>query len=203
MFHVKQDADTVSGLLDRLRASGWRVAVHNDYQFEGQLFTFYLFTHASGLWLKGEARSDLEALQEVARQATEHEMPGWQWADGTGTHWSGAVVYSWNGAWCWHSPTHPAPNPRHGGVLPAAAYALRYELESDPRGIWRLIHPDGALDPVEYQSADAAARQALEHHESTQAPQDASVAARALEAATKQFTSLGASLDRLKAEFEP
>ena len=30
-------------LLSRLRASGWAVAVHNDYRLNGDQFTFWLF----------------------------------------------------------------------------------------------------------------------------------------------------------------
>lgn len=45
-----------------LRKNGWRVAVHNDYKFKGQDMTFWLFTHESGRYVKGEAETDLGAL---------------------------------------------------------------------------------------------------------------------------------------------
>ena len=50
--------------LTRLRALGWSVAVHNDYKSNGLPMTFWLFTHPNGLWVKGEAASDEEALEE-------------------------------------------------------------------------------------------------------------------------------------------
>lgn len=48
--------------LDKLRADGWSVAVHNDYRLRGEHFTFYLFTHPDGSWIKGEGRTDEEAV---------------------------------------------------------------------------------------------------------------------------------------------
>jgi hypothetical protein len=48
------------------------VAVHNDYRLRGETFTFYLFTHKSGLWAKGEGRSDLEAIEDAQVQMALH-----------------------------------------------------------------------------------------------------------------------------------
>lgn len=48
--------------LSALRAEGWSVAVHNDYRINGESHTFWLFTHDNGRWVKGEARTDREAL---------------------------------------------------------------------------------------------------------------------------------------------
>lgn len=53
-------------LLKALRDSGWRVAVHNDYRIDGEDHTFWLFTHSSGLFVKGEGKTDMDALNEVA-----------------------------------------------------------------------------------------------------------------------------------------
>lgn len=43
------------------------VAVHNDYRLSGKLFTFWLFTKGN-LCVKGEARTDAEALNQVRRK---------------------------------------------------------------------------------------------------------------------------------------
>lgn len=48
--------------LEALRAAGWSVAVHNDYRLNGEPHTFWLFTHPDGRWVKGEGRTDDEAL---------------------------------------------------------------------------------------------------------------------------------------------
>ena len=52
-------------LLGDLRRAGWRVAVHNDYSYKGTVFTFWLFTHATGVFSRGEGSTDLEALRQV------------------------------------------------------------------------------------------------------------------------------------------
>jgi hypothetical protein len=67
---VEADRAARSGLGDlaRLRAAGWTVAVHNDYKQNGELFTFWLFTHPDGRWLKGEGRTDAEALARVVER---------------------------------------------------------------------------------------------------------------------------------------
>lgn len=49
-------------VLARLRSRGWMVAVHNDYQLAGDLHTFWLLTHPDGRWMKGEGRTDAEAI---------------------------------------------------------------------------------------------------------------------------------------------
>ena len=49
--------------VERLRSEGWSVAVHNDYRANGQRMTFWLFTHPSGRWIKGEGSTDAEAVQ--------------------------------------------------------------------------------------------------------------------------------------------
>ncbi len=54
--------------LDRLRRSGWTVAVHNDYRFRDRPHTFWLMTRGTTA-LKGEGLSDLAALIQIAQQA--------------------------------------------------------------------------------------------------------------------------------------
>lgn len=56
-------------ILAELRKAGWRVAVHNDYAQDGKDMTFWLFTHESGLFIKGEASTDLGALRICELQA--------------------------------------------------------------------------------------------------------------------------------------
>lgn len=58
-------------MLTTLRGRGWRVAVHNDYSLNGEFHTFWLFTHANGRWIKGEGRSDAEALSRACEDAAE------------------------------------------------------------------------------------------------------------------------------------
>lgn len=55
-------------LVERLRADGWMVAVHNDYRFKGQHHTFWLFTRGDHA-IKGEGTSDDEALEVCVREA--------------------------------------------------------------------------------------------------------------------------------------
>lgn len=50
---------------DDLRAMGLTVAVHNDYRLNGERHTFWLFTTADGRALKGEGKTDAEALDQV------------------------------------------------------------------------------------------------------------------------------------------
>jgi len=57
--------------LSKLRDAGWMVAVHNDYRLNGQSKTFWLFTHSSGRWIKGEATTDAEALAICWKQYQE------------------------------------------------------------------------------------------------------------------------------------
>lgn len=58
----------MSDTLDRIRKAGWSVAVHNDYKLSGKAHTFWLFTHPSGVWAKGEGQSDEQALVEAEKQ---------------------------------------------------------------------------------------------------------------------------------------
>ena len=53
---------------DDIRAAGWSVAVHNDYRQNGLDYTFWLFTNRSGRFVKGEGRTDTEALDTVRKE---------------------------------------------------------------------------------------------------------------------------------------
>lgn len=59
----------MSHYLEQLRKAGWTVAVHNDYQLNGRPHTFWLFTHPSGFWAKGEGMTDEQALWKALKQA--------------------------------------------------------------------------------------------------------------------------------------
>ena len=56
-------------ILSDLRENGWSVAVHNDYRLNGKVMTFWLFTHEAGLYIRGEAATDLGALRICELQA--------------------------------------------------------------------------------------------------------------------------------------
>lgn len=55
---------------DDIRAKGWMVAVHNDYRLGWELYTFWLFTKGNRC-VKGEGKTDAEALNEVRKQLEE------------------------------------------------------------------------------------------------------------------------------------
>lgn len=59
---ISYQAASLDTILSQLRGAGWSVAVHNDYRQGGERFTFWLFTHENGRYVKGEGRSDVEAL---------------------------------------------------------------------------------------------------------------------------------------------
>ena len=64
--------------LTKLRDQGWRVAVHNDYNDvtkDGtvRLQTFWVLTHPSGVFVKGEGPTDETAVLECVRKARELE----------------------------------------------------------------------------------------------------------------------------------
>lgn len=62
-------ADVRESLPNDIRAKGWSVAAHNDYRLGGGAFTFWLFTK-DGRAVKGEGRTDAEALNEVRAAIT-------------------------------------------------------------------------------------------------------------------------------------
>lgn len=51
-------------MLRWMRQAGWRVAVHNDYEQNGQTHTFWLLTNPGKTYVKGEGLTDQEALQQ-------------------------------------------------------------------------------------------------------------------------------------------
>jgi hypothetical protein len=57
-------------IIRQLRDGGWRVGVHNDYRLNGEDHTFWLWTHQSGLFVKGEGKTDIDALRQVATEAS-------------------------------------------------------------------------------------------------------------------------------------
>jgi hypothetical protein len=63
------DGETLESRLECLRDGGWTVAVHNDYRVASAHFTFWLFTHPDGRYVKGEGPTDAEALDQVIWQA--------------------------------------------------------------------------------------------------------------------------------------
>lgn len=66
---------TAFSVLAELRASEWMVAVHNDYHIVGEFRTFWLLTHPAGMFVKGEGKSDFEALMECERAAKQIFKP--------------------------------------------------------------------------------------------------------------------------------
>lgn len=61
---------------EMLRDAGWSVAVHNDYRQDGKTYTFWLFTHPSGRWVKGEGETDADAITNAAESALEQPAEG-------------------------------------------------------------------------------------------------------------------------------
>lgn len=75
-----QDDNKIAGdrmveKLRYLRSLGWAVAVHNDYKMKGTAMTFWLFTHASGRFIKGEGATDDVALDECLKQLSPSGVP--------------------------------------------------------------------------------------------------------------------------------
>jgi len=67
-----RDFDSHAETLKALRDDGWSVAVHNDYRLDGVAYTFWLMTKGERA-LKGEGRTDAEALAQItARAMTPH-----------------------------------------------------------------------------------------------------------------------------------
>ena len=64
----KKSTTDVLNCPDDIREDGWAVAVHNDYFVDGKFHTVWLFTNSSGKYLKGEGKTDREALDKVRSQ---------------------------------------------------------------------------------------------------------------------------------------
>jgi hypothetical protein len=60
---------TIGDYLQFFRDKDWSIAVHNDYMKDGHRHTFYLFTHPSGIFAKGEGLGDLIALENMMTEA--------------------------------------------------------------------------------------------------------------------------------------
>jgi hypothetical protein len=62
----------VREILNALREAGWTVGVHNDYRQQGELKTFWMFTHPTGVFLKTEGlvAEEEKILAELLERAT-------------------------------------------------------------------------------------------------------------------------------------
>jgi hypothetical protein len=69
----QSDWDPLELVLGDMRAFGWRVAAHHDYEQGGQLMTCWLFAHPKGWWVKGEASTDQQALVIARHQAQQRQ----------------------------------------------------------------------------------------------------------------------------------
>ena len=61
--------------IDYLRSLGWMVAVHNDYKQNGEFHTFWLLTYPDGKYLKGEGKTDEEALEQIVEELRQAGEP--------------------------------------------------------------------------------------------------------------------------------
>ena len=61
--------------IDYLRSLGWMVAVHNDYKQNGEFHTFWLLTYPDGKYLKGEGKTDDEALEQIVEELRQAGEP--------------------------------------------------------------------------------------------------------------------------------
>lgn len=95
--HFLAEDSMRAGCPDDLRAKGWTVAVHNDYEQGGERFTFWLMTKkGSNIALKGEGKTDAEALDQIREQirAPDNVSRLRHWANGwwKGVHDLAAAV---------------------------------------------------------------------------------------------------------------
>ena len=66
---------------DDIRSSGWMVAVHNDYLLAGEFHTFWLFTNKQNEFVKGEGKTDAEALNQVRFEIKKLSMKKYEYLD--------------------------------------------------------------------------------------------------------------------------
>ena len=66
----------IETMLAELRSEGGAVAIHNDYRMNGHAKTFWLFTHDSGVWIKGEGRDDATVLADCVKRARKAKARG-------------------------------------------------------------------------------------------------------------------------------
>jgi len=67
-YQSERDKVLTEKRIDYLRSLGWMVAVHNDYKQNGEFHTFWLLTYPDGKYLKGEGKTDEEALEQIVEE---------------------------------------------------------------------------------------------------------------------------------------
>jgi hemerythrin len=75
-----------AGCPDDLRAQGWAVAAHHDYQLNGGPHTYWLFTRGERC-VEGEGRTDAEALDQIRgrlQESRENHAPALAMSEGAG-----------------------------------------------------------------------------------------------------------------------
>lgn len=58
-----------------LRSQGWSLASHQDVKVGGAVTISYLFLHSSGVWVRGEGSTELDALEAVETAAQHRLLP--------------------------------------------------------------------------------------------------------------------------------
>ena len=75
-FQSERDKVLTEKRIDYLRSLGWMVAVHNDYKQNGEFHTFWLLTYPDGKYLKGEGKTDEEALKQIVEELRQSKQDG-------------------------------------------------------------------------------------------------------------------------------
>jgi len=65
------EGETLEELLEVLRRADWTVALHTDMRDNGGLRTSWTFAHPRGRWIRGEGRTDRDAVAQVLRLVRE------------------------------------------------------------------------------------------------------------------------------------
>ena len=122
---------------DALHKAGWRVAVHNDYRLNGEDHTFWLFTHPNGRWIKGEGRTDAEALSQCRASSSPAEPVAWAYGPQgdpptwfASTRWKASDIGKWT-----ETPLYAVPAPPAGDQEKVG----RCDIESNLTG---CLHPE-------------------------------------------------------------
>lgn len=107
-------------MLAALRAAGWSVAVHNDYEMRGRRLTFWLLTRRGGASVKGEGADDAAALADCLAAAglPDRDVPPAPGADPG----SGALARLRDAGW-------------------QVGLHNDYRLDGLQRTFWRMVHP--------------------------------------------------------------
>jgi len=74
-YQSERDKVLTEKRIDYLRSLGWMVAVHNDYKQNGEFHTFWLLTYPDGKYLKGEGKTDDEALEQIVEELRQAGEP--------------------------------------------------------------------------------------------------------------------------------